>query len=474
VSVHVRAAVAGQIRGLANASSDQPMLECGGILWGRVRDAGDGFYLVSIEHADSFGCDHSRGEVWALSDADRKELSKRLKKKNGDLRPIGFWRSHRRPGLYLDKRDFDLMREFFAQPWCVALGVRPPSSAGFFFWEGGDIHRTSSYQEFELPDAVQPVNVPSNGKHPVRKRWAIAAAVAVLALLPFLLRSTNSTGTAFNMLSMRAEMKPGLVRLKWNPNSKVLRDGNGAVVWIADGPEESKLELTPEQVRTGTLDYKPVTGDVNFRMQVGPFAESLRVLGEAPQVAAVMPAPPPEPSPIKPVRRPKPPKEELPPPTATAISAVREPTVERSREVESPAPPQVALGPTRLDRPPVPSRSLELPKVTATVERPRSSPIKKVFGWMKIPGLRKDFIPPKPVRQVQPHLATKQPTSVAVRVAIDQKGNVWDANLLSKDVDGKLGLSALEAARRWRFEPARVDDKPVPSDMVVRFRFGVD
>ena len=63
---------------------------------------------------------------------------------------------------------------------------------------------------------------------------------------------------------------------------------------------------------------------------------------------------------------------------------------------------------------------------------------------------------------------------MAVRVAIDDQGNVWDADLLTKDIDSQLGLSSVEAAKRWRFEPARVDDKPVGSNMVVRFHFGSD
>jgi periplasmic protein TonB len=474
VSVHVRSTVAGQIRALANDSADQT-LECGGILWGRVRDAGDGYFLVSIEDAGRLACEHARGEGWALSDSDRKELSKTLKHKNGDLRPVGFWRSHRRPGLYLDMRDFELMRDFFASPWCIAVCVRPPSKAGFFFWEGGDIHRTSSYREFDLPDAVQPANTPPGARRLGRNRWAIAAGLAALTVTPFLLRSTNSTGTPFNMLSMRAERKPGSVRLKWDPNSKVLRGANGAIVWIADGLDESKLELTREQVRTGTLDYKPLTGDVNFRMQVGDFAESLRVIGEPPQTPAVTAALEPIPPPAEPVRKPKrqksePVVREIP----QAAAPAREQTVERSRVIEPPAPPQIALGPARLERPPLPSRPIETPKVVATVEPPPSNPIKKVFRWMKIPGLRKDkdFTPPRPIRQVQPHVAVMEPTSVAVRVAIDYKGNVWDAEMLTKDVDSKLGLSAIQAAKRWRFEPARMDDKPVASDVVVRFRFG--
>ena len=69
VSVHVRTRVAGQIRALANDSANQTS-ECGGILWGRIRDAGDGYYLVSIEDASRVACEHARGEGWALSDND--------------------------------------------------------------------------------------------------------------------------------------------------------------------------------------------------------------------------------------------------------------------------------------------------------------------------------------------------------------------------------------------------------------------
>jgi TonB family protein len=60
---------------------------------------------------------------------------------------------------------------------------------------------------------------------------------------------------------------------------------------------------------------------------------------------------------------------------------------------------------------------------------------------------------------------------VAVRVSIDPKGIVRDADLLTKGVDGHLGRSAVEAAKRWRFEPARADDRPVASNMVLRFKF---
>jgi len=530
VSVHLRAFVAGQIRALANVAPDgRSEIECGGVLWGRVRSGSDNYYIVSIERADSLACDHSRGEAWVLSDRDRRSLRKRLKEKHGDLQPVGYWRSHRRLGLYLDNRDFDLMSGAFAQPWCVALCVRPPATAGFFFWEDADIRRTSSYREFQLPDAGQPAIVPPPA--PVYpwsvvadhwQRWAIAASVAVVLMAaPFLLKSRNAGGTPFNMLSMKADVAaqgvtPGTVRLHWDTHSQVLRQTttNGAIMWIADGPDESKLELTPEQVRLGSLDYKANSPDVNFRMQVGQFSESLRVTGVAsPPVVArtqeaiheTIQAPvqePVRPAVVLPVasNAPTPASVEpraAPEPTAVRSSGVQssgkktrgkrtvvartlEPprpvareTAERSRELDVPAPPQLAFAPATLDKAPVPNSPVDVPKVVTSVEKPNASPLKRAFGWM-IPNRRKDFVPAKAVKQVQPLTRVQQSTSVAVRVSIDQQGVVQEADVLTKDIDSGLANSVVEAAKRWRFEPARVDDRPVASNLVVRFRFGND
>lgn len=483
VSIHFRKSAAGQIRNYANIVSEKgPAVENGGVLWGRVRDTGADYYIVTIEQADLVDCEHERGEGWALSESDRRRLKKRLRQKNGDLQAVGYWRSHRRLGLYLDKRDADLMSTYFVAPWCVALCVRPPSTAGFFLWEEGDIRRTSSYREFQLPDAVRPANVARPGVLPRWRKWAaIAAVVAALAAAPLFIKSKATSSSPFNMLSMRAETKPGLVRLRWNARSKILSDAQGAVIWIADGPEESKLELTPEQVRSGLIEYRPAGADVNFRMQVGQFTESLRIQDATPDVSRVQqaevtvpePIPPPaDPPATKPRRKRKLRVADLTvdPPTEAEVS-----TRARSSDPEVPEPPQLAFAPpSKLEqRPPLPSRDLELPRVSATVEKPHSNPLKRAFGWM-IPGRKKDFVPAKAVRRFQPHVRTNEPTSVAVRVSIDPEGVVRDADLVTKNVDDHLGRSAVEAAKRWKFEPARVEDRPVASNLVVRFQFGAD
>jgi TonB family protein len=468
---------------MANIVSEKgPAVENGGVLWGRVRDTGENYYIVTIEQADLLDCEHERGEGWALSEADRRKLKKRLKQNNGDLQPVGYWRSHRRLGLYLDKRDADLIATYFPQPWSVALCVRPPSTAGFFIWEQGEMRRTSSYREFQLPGAAQPAPAPLPRILPRWRKWTAAAAIAAaLAVTPLLIRSKGSSGSAFNMLSMKADTKPGLVRLRWDPRSKVLAGAQGAIIWIADGPEESKLELTPEQVRSGSIEYKPAGNDVNFRMQVGQFTESLRIQNATPGETRIEQAEVAAPDPIQPVDPPQPePKPRRAKPARAVARAMdfsnpAEPsTRSRSADVDAPPePPQLAFAPPSKfeNRPPLPSRDLDVPRVSATVEKPRSTPLKRVFGWM-IPRRKKDFVPAKVVRQFQPHVKANEPVSVAVRVSIDPKGVVHDADLLTKGVDDNLGLSAVEAAKRWKFEPARLEDRPVASDLVVRFQFG--
>ena len=489
VSVHLRDSIAAQIRHAANAPQEERAgLERGGILWGRVRDTGENYYLISIEYAECLACDHTRGEGWVPSEKDGRYLRKRLKEGYADLECVGYWRTHQRPDLYLDNRDLELMAAYFAKPWCVALCVRPPATAGFFVWENGEIHRTSSYREFELPDAEQPVEIPAPPPAAQPKRWPYWAAAGALAIAlmvaPFLVRSSESTGSPFNMLSMRAETEPGLLRLRWDPESRVLNSAESAIIWIADGADESKLELTRDQIQSGMIDYRPANSDVNFRMQVGKFTESLRVAGLQPAsantigVAPVAGEPVPELEARTKTERARRNQAASAPPADPQRRVLELPqngtlTIEKPADVEVPPPPtQVATEPPRLDRAPVvPQRQPEMPKVMASIERPKSSTMKKVFGW--IPGVsRKEYVPPRVLRQVQPRVAAHQETQVSVRVAIDQKGVVRDADLLTKGIDGHLGRSAVEAAKRWRFEPARDGNGPVASNMVVKFRFG--
>jgi protein TonB len=61
--------------------------------------------------------------------------------------------------------------------------------------------------------------------------------------------------------------------------------------------------------------------------------------------------------------------------------------------------------------------------------------------------------------------------TVLVRVKIDAKGIVRDAEVLSKGGNPALEWAALDAAKRYRFEPAKLRGEPVASEVTIPFQF---
>jgi TonB family protein len=62
---------------------------------------------------------------------------------------------------------------------------------------------------------------------------------------------------------------------------------------------------------------------------------------------------------------------------------------------------------------------------------------------------------------------------VAVQVKIDPEGRVVEATVRDARTTAAnfLGQLAVDAARQWRFEPARRGNRKVYADMILRFRF---
>lgn len=82
------------------------------------------------------------------------------------------------------------------------------------------------------------------------------------------------------------------------------------------------------------------------------------------------------------------------------------------------------------------------------------------------------------VEQVLPDVLPKARQSirgkvkVAVKVRVGPTGTVEDAQLTSPGPSKYFAGLALEAARRWRFNPPRVNDGAVSSEWLLRFEFG--
>lgn len=131
--------------------------EVGGILIGNVVSAPGGDAVVTVNDYERVTCEHRRGPSYVLSEPDRKRLARALRR-GGEQTVVGYFRSHTRPGLYLDENDMSVVGSFFSGASDVVLLVRPhataPATAGFFVWEQGDIRRHTTYQEFPFDTAA--------------------------------------------------------------------------------------------------------------------------------------------------------------------------------------------------------------------------------------------------------------------------------------------------------------------------------
>lgn len=108
-----------------------------------------------------------------------------------------------------------------------------------------------------------------------------------------------------------------------------------------------------------------------------------------------------------------------------------------------------------------------------------------IRGNAESPGLAtpQSYIPPKPTRRINPAISTRQlsgiigttaedVTTVDVTVSVDTNGNVKKAVPESqKTVPMPLISAAVEAARQWRFESAKLNGTKIPSEIVLRFVF---
>jgi periplasmic protein TonB len=86
------------------------------------------------------------------------------------------------------------------------------------------------------------------------------------------------------------------------------------------------------------------------------------------------------------------------------------------------------------------------------------------------------YVPPKPVRRVIARLPVGvvigNPVEIQVKVEIDAEGRVTKATPLQVNARNfALVDPAVRSAESWHFDPALENGRPVPSDMIVAFRF---
>ncbi len=350
---------------------------------------------------------------------------------------------------------------------------------------------------------TQPAAATKEPAAPPRKRAGMAWLVAALATLlvasvisAAFLYYRNGLKPASPAAPARAEVKASLglaverrgtdLVVSWNRNAAMIAKADFGMLLIRGTGVSRDIPLTAEELRSGSVVYGSTAEQVRFQLNVVVGDQVAReflalVLPQAPdrpaeRTATVtsfaggnskapaqpsralvlnVPAPPAELRPFKPVETPQPtgaaPRLDEPPPAAGAAPSNGETLSLLSRPVVTLAAPVA-----------VPAA-----QKTAPVEAPAN-----------VPAIETAAHPPVPTHQTIPALPTAlrgaiwKATVVDVNVSVDATGNVVKAEAVAKaGLNPLLRDAAVQAARRWKFQPAQFDGHAVPANIVVQFNF---
>ncbi len=249
----------------------------------------------------------------------------------------------------------------------------------------------------------------------------------------------------------------GVLRLSWNNNQPDIKSAALGSLDISDGAQTHLVLLQPRQLAQGWLSYNPRSQNVSFRLSIegtgsAPHFQAVQAAGIAPANAkAAKPAP-------------------------AMLNAQPQPV---HAEVATPQPALPVMAQKTLPEP-VPMESHPLPSVSPQNVSSEPQAILNVRPPAMIaPPQVAEFTGPKPLQRSRPDLSSVPPSLMAVvsdvriQVRVNEQGRVIQVVELTSQPDNKfLTRLALNAARRWTFEPARRQGQPVPSDYTIAFHFG--
>ncbi|MCU1232498.1 MAG: hypothetical protein JWP63_465 [Candidatus Solibacter sp.] len=315
---------------------------------------------------------------------------------------------------------------------------------------------------------------------------AIAAAIAakVNGVRPVPTRTGLSapTDTETSMLGLSVQRAGESLIVKWDP--EVMTNSRGGILTIRVRDSRRDWVLDREQLRAGRVLYSVDSDDITFRLEVfddlkRSRLETLRVLskpnGESVPAHGVYTQPPPEgpQAATAPVKS----KPFLVPPSSLAKNA------------PVPTPPEADLPPTTLFVTPAPTVQLPSPQISPEQippARPPELPISSVAEPLPKSGAdtATSVTPPVPVNRFAPTLPSnlraliQTRVKVTISVTVDASGKVTEAegSVEAPNSPGALGefikRAAVDAARQWRFEPARVNGRAVKGTCVIHFEVG--
>jgi hypothetical protein len=228
---------------------------------------------------------------------------------------VGFFRavsgSSLQPGasLRMTEDDAALATGFFHQPSSVVLLIETieatPAKAAFFFWDGGKMLGDFSLMDFPLDPQqlaalerqrtaprrsqqidqelrLEPAEVPAAGegsRWQARAAWAVGA-LAILGMATYFYstrlshpavsdaRQPAAAPAPASPLGFRVDRQGTDLSLSWDRHSPAVASATFGVVLIRENDRTRIVALTAEQLRSGSVRYKPASDEVDIELNV--------------------------------------------------------------------------------------------------------------------------------------------------------------------------------------------------------------
>jgi hypothetical protein len=329
--VLIDAGTAGDLRArVLEAFSSLPKrgLEVGGVLHGQAE--ADAIRIQGFEEAP---CEHRYGPSYSLSPVDRAQLNDLLEETRSQeaLPVVGFFRSFVSRAPLIETADEEFVRLHFPKGDFLFLMLQPLSvdqcSASIRLFRDGErideadtpsfdfdpapmqatephispppepgpaptqepeppIEPVRAAAPFEAPRLPPPYRYPEERRKPPGTRlWVLLAVSAICGVLGAVALDLWRVAREPRWVPLRLDAKAGERELlvTWDAGAA---KGERAVLLIDDGGAHREINLAPEQLRAGSLQYVPAHTDVAFRMIL--YSKGLGVSGDAVRIASVV------------------------------------------------------------------------------------------------------------------------------------------------------------------------------------------
>ena len=305
-------------------------------------------------------------------------------------------------------------------------------------------------------------------------------------------------------LGLRIERTAGGLLLNWNNRAPVIQHASRVVLSITDGERHENIEMDPNQVRTGSMVYPPLSGDVSFQMEVTDAnqsrttSESLRVHDPRPSPLATSPAPAQGPQPgakqntpgksqngesadaTSPDASPKPQDEQAVVRNTTPVKQFNKESL--AQRLRPAAPADMAEAPTevRSNAPATGNLGSIMSGAASAAPAPARPGLARPADTPASPANANpggQITPAEPVYKKAPEypkVARQIGASgvVEVEAMIGTDGRVKNAKVLKGNP--MLQKAAIDAVNEWRYKPALLNGKPVESPVQIKLNFTPD